>query len=70
MQRRIFVNVDSTKVLKTQAIIGANTKAFAIDVLTHPGNNPWNCQMRFTGFDFYADGRRAAVCTWEGDVCP
>ena len=24
--------------------------------------------MRLTGFDFYADGRRAAVCTWDGDV--
>jgi hypothetical protein len=24
--------------------------------------------MRLTGFDFYSDGRRAAVCTWDGDV--
>ena len=24
--------------------------------------------MRLTGFDFYADGRRAAACTWDGDV--
>ena len=37
-------------------------------MLTHPANNPWNCQLRLTGFDFYADGRRAAVCTWDGDV--
>jgi putative heme-binding domain-containing protein len=56
------------EVLKTQAVVGADTQAFAIDVLTHPTNNPWNCQMRLTGFDFYADGRRAAVCTWDGDV--
>ena len=55
-------------VLRTQAVVGADTQAFAIDVLTHPVNNPWNCRMRLTGFDFYADGRRAAVCTWDGDV--
>jgi len=55
-------------VLKTQAVVGADTQAFATDVLTHPPNNPWNCQLRLTGFDFYADGRRAAVCTWDGDV--
>jgi putative heme-binding domain-containing protein len=54
--------------LKTQAVVGADTQAFAIDVLTHPVNNPWNCQLRLTGFDFFADGRRAAVCTWDGDV--
>ncbi len=53
--------------LKTQPIIGADAQAFAIDVLAHPASNPWNCQMRLTGFDFYADGR-AAVCTWDGDV--
>ncbi|MHB1422974.1 MAG: DUF6797 domain-containing protein [Gemmataceae bacterium] len=56
------------EVLKTQAILGADAQAFAIDVLTHPASNPWNCQMRLTGFDFYADGRRAAVSTWDGDV--
>jgi putative heme-binding domain-containing protein len=56
------------EVLKTQAIMGADTQAFAIDVLTHPANNPWNCQMRFTGFDFFPDGRRMAVCSWDGDV--
>jgi putative heme-binding domain-containing protein len=55
-------------VLKTQAVVGGDTQAFAIDVLTHPANNPWHCQMRLTGFDFYPDGRAAAVCTWDGDV--
>jgi hypothetical protein len=24
--------------------------------------------MRFGGFDFFADGHRAAICTWNGDV--
>jgi hypothetical protein len=48
--------------------VGGDREPFAIDVLTHPANNPWNCQMRLTGFDFTPDGRRAAVCTWDGDV--
>jgi putative heme-binding domain-containing protein len=55
-------------VLKTAAVLGGDSQAFAIDVLTHPDNNPWNCQMRLTGFDFYPDGHSAAVCTWDGDV--
>ncbi len=56
------------EVLTTRAVVGGDAQAFAIDVLTHPANNPWNCQLRLTGFDFFADGRRAAVCTWDGDV--
>src|SRR5262249_46247165 len=56
------------EVLQTQAVIGGDSQAFAVDVLTHPANNPWHCQMRLSGFDFYDDGRRAAVCTWDGDV--
>jgi putative heme-binding domain-containing protein len=56
------------ELLKTSAVVGGDAQAFAIDVLSHPAANPWNCQMRLSGFDFYADGRRAAVCTWDGDV--
>ncbi len=56
------------EVVKTQAILGDDSQAFAVDVLNHPANNPWNCQMRLSGFDYFADGRRAAVCTWDGDV--
>jgi hypothetical protein len=56
------------EVLRTQPLLGSDAAAFAVDVLTHPASNPWNCQQRLTGFDFYADGRRAAVCTWDGDV--
>ncbi len=41
-----------------------------MDTLTYPegGENPWETWMRMGGFDFFADGRRAAVCTWYGDV--
>ncbi len=41
--------------------------AFASDLLTAPETNPWLAQTRFTGLDFFADGRMAA-CTWDGDV--
>ncbi|MFO0868095.1 MAG: DUF6797 domain-containing protein [Pirellulales bacterium] len=41
---------------------------FEIDILTLPTSNPWLAQLRPTGFDFYPDGDRAAVCTWDGDV--
>ena len=42
--------------------------AFAVDVLTHPAINPWQARVRCTGLDFYPDGDRMAVCTWDGDV--
>ena len=56
------------EVVRTQTIAGGDNQAFAIDILSHPAANPWSCQMRLTGFDFFPDGRRAAVCTWDGDV--
>ncbi len=42
--------------------------AYVIDDLTTPYENPWSSWMRLGGFDFYPDGKRAAVCTWMGDV--
>ena len=53
--------------LETQAVIGENTGPFAVDYLTAPESNPWLAQLRFTGLDFFADGR-IAICTWDGDV--
>ena len=40
---------------------------FAVDHLVAPESNPWLAQTRFTGLDFFRDGR-IAVCTWDGDV--
>lgn len=54
--------------LTLQGMLGNDPGPFAIDVLQHPEQNPWSSRMRLTGFDFYPDGRRAAVCTWDGDV--
>ena len=41
---------------------------YAVDSLFVPRDNPWNAWMRLGGFDFYPDGHRAVVCTWNGDV--
>ena len=56
------------EVLTTEAKLGQDSGPFAVDVLTPPDNNPWFAQMRLTGFDFFDDGDRAAVCSWDGDV--
>ena len=54
--------------LKTEVVHGEDDGPFAVDVLTHPAKNPWHARCGSPGFDFYPDGDRAAVCTWDGDV--
>ena len=56
------------EVLKSSIKAGADNGPFAVDTLGLPGNNPWLCQLRLTGFDFLDGGHQAAVCTWDGDV--
>lgn len=56
------------QVITTKGTRGSDSKPFAVDVITPPTENPWRSWMRLGGFDFFADGRRAAVCTWNGDV--
>lgn len=56
------------EILKTPQILGRDDGPFAVDVLTHPDMNPWQCQLRLTGLDFLPDGDHMAVCTWDGDV--
>ena len=53
--------------LETRAVIGPDNGPLAVDVLTAPESNPWLAQTRFTGLDFFSDGR-LAVCSWDGDV--
>jgi mono/diheme cytochrome c family protein len=54
--------------LATEGQQGTNSGPYAIDTLTEPDSNPWHSWMRFGGIDFFPDGKRAAVCTWNGDV--
>jgi hypothetical protein len=42
-------------------------KAYVVDTITVPEENPWHSWMRTTALDFFSDGR-CAICTWSGDV--
>ena len=57
-------------IIETAGKMGAEGKAFEIDEIELPGDDrsPWNSWMRLGGFDFFEDGKRAAVATWLGDV--
>ncbi|HMP01652.1 MAG TPA: c-type cytochrome [Gemmatales bacterium] len=54
--------------LRTCATLGPEVGPFAVDTLALPDRNPWSAQLRLTGFDFFPDGTRLAVCSWDGDV--
>ena len=56
------------EVITTEGKLGKAEGAFAKDEITLPRDNPWKSWMRIGGFDFFADGKRAAVGTWSGDV--
>jgi mono/diheme cytochrome c family protein len=43
-------------------------ESFVVDQIPLPINNPWKSKIRFSGFDYFADGKRAAFCTWNGDI--
>ncbi len=56
------------EVLKTTVAIGKDDGPFAVDTFALPERNPWNAQLRLTGFDFSPDGKKMFVCSWDGDV--
>jgi putative heme-binding domain-containing protein len=56
------------EVLRTTAALGKADGPFAVDTFGLPERNPWNAQMRLTGFDFLDGGKKMAVCSWDGDV--
>ena len=41
---------------------------YVVDQLTIPYENPYNSWMRIAAFDFFPDGKSAALSTWSGDV--
>jgi glucose/arabinose dehydrogenase len=58
-------------VLKTNGVLNTSTTpdgAYVTDSISAPVPNPWNRRVRFGGLDFFADGKRAALCTHEGDI--
>lgn len=42
--------------------------AYVTDSITAPEDNPWKRRVRFGGMDFFAGGKRAALCTHDGDI--
>jgi hypothetical protein len=57
-----------TDSIKTQGTLGSGDGPYLVDTITAPDSNPWNSWIRFGGLDFFADNKRAALCTWSGDV--
>jgi hypothetical protein len=41
---------------------------YVVDTLTLPEKNPWRSWIRCSGFDFFKDGKSAALCSVTGDV--
>ena len=52
----------------TQGQLGKGDGPYVVDTITAPETNPYDAWMRFSGFDFFKDGHRAAICTLSGDV--
>ena len=60
--------VETKGKLGTPSTADPNAAAYVVDTITPPFQNPWNSWIRFGGFDFFPDGKSAALCTWSGDV--
>jgi hypothetical protein len=54
--------------IETAGKVGAGDGPYVVDTLTPPEKNPWHALVRFAGFDFFPDGKSAALCTIGGDV--
>lgn len=54
--------------LTSEITTGLEDGLFAIDWLTPPFDNPWDCRMKLSGIDFMKDANRAVACTTDGDI--
>ena len=54
--------------VEVEAKVSESPKPYVVDEIVIPPVTPWNSWMRLSGFDFFKDGKRAAVSTWHGDV--
>jgi hypothetical protein len=60
-----------TDTIKTNGVLATSSTpdgAYVTDTIATPETNPWNRRVRFGGFDFFSDGKRAAFCTHDGDI--
>lgn len=56
------------QVVNSTIVKGKSETAFAVDQLSPPYENPWDCRMKLSGIDFFKDANQAAACTTDGDV--
>ena len=54
--------------LTSTITVGTEDGLFAVDQLTPPFENPWNCRMKLSGIDFMKDTNKAVACTTDGDI--
>ncbi|HVY70160.1 MAG TPA: DUF6797 domain-containing protein [Verrucomicrobiae bacterium] len=52
----------------TKGVLGNEDFPYVVDTITIPEENPWKSWIRASGFDFFKDGHRAALCSVSGDV--
>ena len=58
----------SEKIKTKVTALGPTDGPYIIETITPPTKNPYRSWMRLGAFDFFPGGKRAAVCTWMGDV--
>ena len=62
-------NLQWPKTFKTLGELSTDKKkAYVLDRIILPYENDYEGRMRIGGFDFFSDGQRAALSTWDGDV--
>jgi len=54
--------------LTVQGVQEKGDAAYVVDDVPVPFENPWDAALRIGAFDFFKDGKRAALSTWNGDV--
>ena len=52
---------------QVKGAVAKEDAAYVVDTIPLPEDNPWKSWLRFSGLDFFADGR-AAVASLNGDV--
>lgn len=56
------------KTITLSGKLSEDSTGYVLDHIPIPFDNPWGAWMRLSGIDFFDDGTRAAVSTWNGDV--
>jgi hypothetical protein len=54
--------------MSTGVVSTETDKPYVVDTIREPWPNPSKVHLRFGAFDFYPDGKSAAITTWDGDV--